>query len=84
MATHSNKGFTTRLRRTVRTFICNIPGCGKEEESVQDFEILRDKTFKRYGVRALICRDHFERGNFDWVDLEIEMMRRLADGNGTK
>jgi len=76
MATHTNKGFTPRMRRTVQLFTCQVPNCGVREETASDLNALREKTFLRYGVRALLCSAHYEKGNFDWVQLEIAMMQK--------
>lgn len=76
MATHTNKGFTPRMRRKVQSFTCQVPNCGVREETEMDLDVLREKTFLRYGVRALICSAHYTQGNFDWVLLEIAMMQK--------
>ena len=76
MATHSNKGFTTRMRRTVQSYTCQVPNCGVREESTADLDALRKKTLLRYGVSALLCSRHFEHGDFDWVLLEVAMMKK--------
>ncbi len=76
MPTHGNKGFTPRLRRQVRTFTCQVPGCVRVQDTGDSLETLRENTFKRYGVRALICFEHFQNGEFDWVALETAILQR--------
>ena len=64
------------MRRTVQVYTCQIPNCGERVESAQDLSTLREKTFLRYGVRALLCSQHYEKGNFDWVALEVAMLQK--------